>query len=157
MLQFMKIIYIMQISLGTLLNTVSIFFWGGALVDAINLHYLVKEDGRTYLSHDDSSSITKSWLETDLRHLHGSLHHFDFANLDPIIADININLNNSCHLYTDIYDEIGQKLDYLFSQFKLNICFSDNMLVNQLGKKFLILNHDCVFSDSKEDQKTGEH
>ena len=92
-----------------------------------------------------------------MRNLNGSLHHFDFTNLDPTVADININLNNSWHLYNDIYDEIGQKLDYLFSQFKLNICFSDNMLVNQLGEKFLILNHDCVFSDSKEDQKTGEH
>ena len=111
----MKIIYIMQIILGTLLTTVSIFFLGGVLVDAINFHYLAKEDGRTYPSHDDSSSITKTWLETDLRNLNGSLHHFDFVNLDPTIADININLNNSWHLYTDIYDEIGQKLDYLFS------------------------------------------
>ena len=144
-----------NISLTTLLTTASI--GGGALVDAINLHYLVKEDKSTHSSDSNSSSKKKSWLGTDLRNLNGSLHHFDFANLDPTTADININLNNSWHLYNDIYDEIGQKLDYLFSQFKLNICFSDNMLVNQLGEKFLILNHDCVFSDSKEDQKTGEH
>ena len=89
--------------------------------------------------------------------MNGSLHHFDFANLDPTVADINMNLSFYHHWYDDIYNEIGQKLDYLFSRFKLNICFSDNMHEGQLGGRFLILNHDCAFSNSKEDSRTGEH
>ena len=86
-----------------------------------------------------------------MRNLNGSLHHFDFTHLDPKVADININLGT----YNDVYKEIGQKLDNIF--YRWNISFYDHMLLNQLGEKFLILNHDCVFSDSKEDQKTGEH
>ena len=86
-----------------------------------------------------------------MRNLNGSLHHFDFTHLDPTVADININLGT----YNDVYKEIGQKLDNIF--YRWNISFYDHMLLNQLGEKFLILNHDCVFSDSKEDQKTGEH
>ena len=91
-----------------------------------------------------------------MRNLNGSLHHFDFTNLDPTVADININLA-SYDYYGDIYYEIGQQLDYLFSRFELNICFSDNMYTDELGEKFLILNHDCAFSDSKDNLETGEH
>ena len=107
--------------------------------------------------HLDSnySSTKRSWLGTDLRNLNGLLHHFDFANLDPTVADININLGG--YDYGDIYHEIGQKLDYLFSRFELNICFSDNMYTDELGEKFLILNHDCAFSYSKDNLETGEH
>ena len=60
------------------------------------------------------SGAKKSWLGTDLRNLNGSLHHFDFSNLDPTVADININLCSYDYGDIDIYHEIGQKLDDLF-------------------------------------------
>ena len=101
------------------------------------------------MSDSNSSGKKKSWLGTDLRDLNGSLHHFDFANLDPTVADIDINLASYSYDWSDIYHEIGQKLDYLFSRFELNICFSDNMYTDELDEKFLILNHDCAFSDSE--------
>ena len=47
-----------NISLGTLLTTASI--GGGALVDAINLHYLVRENKSTHLSDSNSSGKKKS-------------------------------------------------------------------------------------------------
>ena len=128
---------------------------GGALVDAINLHYLVRENKSVHPMRSSSSSTTKSWLGADLRNLNGSLHHFDFTNLDPTVADININLGS--HDWYDIYFEIGQRLEYLFSRWELNIFFSDNMYTDALDEKFLILNHDCAFSNSKEVPKTGEH
>ena len=117
----------------------------------------MRENKSTHLSDSNSSGKKKSWLGTDLRNLNGSLHHFDFANLDPTVADININLASYWHDWSDIYHEIGQRLDYLFSLFDFNICLSDNMYTDELGEKFLILNHDCAFSNSKEDSRTGEH
>ena len=93
-----------------------------------------------------------------MRNLNGSLHHFDFSNLDPTIADININFRG--HDYDDIYSKIGEKLDYLFlgEEEWFNISsFYNHMTIYTLGEKFLILNHDCAFSNSKEDPRTGEH
>ena len=109
------------------------------------------------MSDSNSSSKKKSWLGTDLRNLNGSLHHFNFTNLDPTVADISINLDSCYYYYGDIYHEIGLRLDYLFSGFGLNICFSDNMSTGELDEKFLILNHDCAFGDSKENPITHEH
>ena len=143
-----------NISLGILLTTVSIG-GGEALVDAINLHYLVKKNKIVHPMRSSSSRTTKSWLGTDLRNLNGSLHHFDFTNLDPTVADININLGS--YDYGDIYHEIGQKLDDLFLEWNMNISFSDHMSLDKLDEEFLILNHDCFFSNSKEDPMTGEH
>ena len=107
------------------------------------------------MSDSNSSGKTTSWLGTDLRNLNGSLHHFDFTNLDPTVADININLGS--YDWYDIYHEIGQKLDYLFSGFELNISFSDYLCLSTIDKRFLILNTNCVFSDSKENPMTHEH
>ena len=39
----------------------------------------------------------------------------------------------------------------------MNISFSDHMSLDKLDEEFLILNHDCFFSNSKEDPMTGEH
>ena len=47
-----------NISLTTLLTTAST--GGGVLVDAINLHYLVKENKSTHSSDSNSSSKKKS-------------------------------------------------------------------------------------------------
>ena len=110
------------------------------------------------MSSNYPSGKTTSWLGTDLRNLNGSLHHFDFTNLDPTIADININFRG--HDYDDIYSKIGEKLDYLFlgEEEWFNISsFYNHMTIYTLGEKFLILNHDCAFSNSKEDPRTGEH
>ena len=119
----------------------------------------MRENKSTHLSDSNSSGKKKSWLGTDLRNLNGSLHHFDFANLDPTVADVNINLATYGHDWSDIYHEIGQRLDYFFFDFFYysHICLSDNMYTDELGEKFLILNHDCAFSNSKEDSRTGEH
>ena len=90
----------------------------------------MRENKSVHPMRSSSSSTTKSWLGTDLRNFNGSLHHFDFTNLDPTVADININLGS--HDWYDIYFEIGQRLEYLFSRFELNIYFSDNMYTDEL-------------------------
>ena len=83
-----------------------------------------------------------------MRNLNGSLHHFDFANLDPTVADFSINLGSDDY-YGDIYYKIGQKLYFLFVGCGFNISFFKNISIAQLGETFLILNPDCAFSDSE--------
>ena len=108
----------------------------------------MKENKSTHSSDSNSSSKKKSWLGTDLRNLNGSLHHFDFTNLDPTVADFSINLGSDDY-YGDIYYKIGQKLYFLFVGCGFNISFFKNISIAQLGETFLILNPDCAFSDSE--------
>ena len=108
----------------------------------------MRENKSTHSSDSNSSSKKKSWLGTDLRNLNGSLHHFDFTNLDPTVADFSINLGSDDY-YGDIYYKIGQKLYFLFVGCGFNISFFKNISIAQLGETFLILNPDCAFSDSE--------
>ena len=116
---------------------------GGALVDAINLHYLVKENKSVHLSDINYYSKAKSWSAVDLRNFHWHLHHFDFDRLDPRVADININLPD-LNYFSDIYNVIGKGLAHIF---KLD--FPHYVNGSTLDDKFLILNPDCAFSDSE--------
>ena len=106
---------------------------GGAIVDVVNLRYLVKENNRIHLSDSHYSGKIDSWSAVDLRNFQWHLHHFNFSYLDPTIADININLFDLNYL-SDIYDVIGKGLAHIF---KLD--FTSYINKSTLDDKFLIL------------------
>ena len=109
---------------------------GGALVDVVNLHYLVKYNNNINPLDSHYFGKVDSWASVDLRNFQRYLHQFDFSYLDPTVADININLFNLNYL-SDIYDVIGKGLVYIFES-----DFTSYVNKSTIDEKFLILNSD---------------